>query len=336
VRLIDVARAARVSTMTVSNVINGHHHLMRSDTRLRVEREIARLSYRPQSTGRSLRQARGLVVGMLILDQSPLFLTDPFINQVVTGMSNQLSRSGYGFLLQGTTAKQLKESILLRDARTDAICLFLYGPTRRRRALLERLVGLGEPVLAFQETLDLRGADFCRVLQDDRAGGRYLGAHLLAQGARRLVMIVPETHWPAVRRRELGVRAALKAALTGASLRVVRCGDARFAHTQTALAAELTRHGMPDAVLAANDQMGIAALRLMQDLDVAVPRDVLVTGFNGFELWQFTDPVLTTVFSPAYRMGELGAELLLDRLAHGRFVKRHVQLPVELRVGGST
>lgn len=334
--LQDVARAARVSLMTVSNVINGRHHLMRAETLRRVEREIARLGYRPQSTGRSLRQARSQVVGMLILDQSPLYLADPFITQVVAGMSNRLSQSGYGFLLQGTRAEALEEAILLRDARTDGFCLFLHGPPRRRRALLERLVRLGEPVLAFQETIDVPGADFCRVLQDDHEGGRRLGEHLLSRGARRCVMVVPELRWPAVQRRILGVRAALREMAVGASLRVVRCGAARFAHTQAALAAEIACHGVPDAVLAANDHMGVAALRVLQALGLKVPGDVLVTGFNGFEFWQFTDPVLTTVFSPAYEMGERGAAALLERLERSHFAERRVQLPVKLRIGGST
>lgn len=336
VTLQDVARAARVSLMTVSNVINGRHQLMRVETLRRVEREIIRLGYRPQSTGRSLRQKRSQVVGMLILDQSPLYLADPFITQVVTAISNRLSQSGYGFLLQGTTAEALEKSLLLRDARTDAFCVFLHGESRRRREILERLVRMGEPVLAFQETIDIPGADYCRVLQNDHDGGRRLGEHLVARGARRCVMVVPELRWPAVHRRFLGVRAALNEEGVGANLRVVRCGGARFADTQAALTAEIARHGVPEAVLAANDQMGIAVLRLLQARGLKVPGDVLVTGFNGFEFWQFTDPVLTTVFSPAYEMGERGAAALLNRLERGYFAERRVLLPVELRNGGST
>jgi LacI family transcriptional regulator len=334
--LQDVARAARVSLMTVSNVVNGHHNLMRAETLHRVEREIARLGYRPQSNGRSLRQARSQVVGMLILDQSPQYLADPFITHVVAGMSNRLSQSGYGFLLQGTTAEALEEATMLRDARTDAFCLFLHGEPRRRRAILERLVRLGEPMLAFQETIDVPGVDFCRVLQDDHEGGRRLGEHLLARGARRCVMVVPELRWPAVHRRIVGVRAALRETEVGASLRVVRCGGAHFVHTQAALAAEIKRHGVPDAVLAANDHMAVAALRVLLAHGLEVPGDVLVTGFNGFEFWQFTDPVLTTVFSPAYEMGERGATALLERLERGDFAERRVLLPVELSIGGST
>jgi len=58
---------------------------------------------------------------------------------------------------------------------------------------------------------------------------------------------------------------------------------------------------MPDAILAGNDPKGIAAMKPIEARKLVIPRDVLITGFNAFEFWQLTNPVLATVRSAATR-----------------------------------
>jgi LacI family transcriptional regulator len=82
--------------------------------------------------------------------------------------------------------------------------------------------------------------------------------------------------------------------------------------------------------------MGIAAMKLMTAHGCRVPDNVVITGFNAFEFWEFTDPVLTTIRSPAYEMGARGGEEILARLEHGEFSEREIIYPVELQRGGST
>ena len=77
-------------------------------------------------------------------------------------------------------------------------------------------------------------------------------------------------------------------------------------------------------------------MKLMAAHGRRVPNDVVITGFNAFEFWQFTDPVLTTIHSPAYEMGARGGEEILARLDSGSFDRREIVFPVELQRGGST
>jgi DNA-binding LacI/PurR family transcriptional regulator len=59
-----------------------------------------------------------------------------------------------------------------------------------------------------------------------------------------------------------------------------------------------------------------------------VPGDVRITGFNGFDFWRYASPELTTVFSPAFQLGEASARALLKRLETGSFPWRRRALPV--------
>jgi LacI family transcriptional regulator len=331
----DVALAAGVSAMTVSNLINERAGTMRAETRQRIEAEIKRLGYRPHGMARGLRLAKQLSIGMIIFDEQPHYLADPFTTHVVAGLSNQLNSQGYGLLLQGLAEQGFRTSPLIRGIRTDAICIMMSGSDAIRRGIVDALLALGQPLLVFQDTMRFHRADLCTIRQADREGGRLVGEEVLKLGARRLTMLAPDVHWPAIAERVKGVRQAIDKTAT-AELRIVRCGDGELRDTQSALDREIAAHGLPDAIVAGNDQMGIAAMKLVVGRNLKVPGDIAITGFNAFEFAQYTSPILTTVRSPAYEMGARGGVEILKRLNDGRFDRAEIVYPVELQRGGST
>jgi len=336
VTLHDVAAAANVSLMTVSNVVNQRFQYMREDTRRRVQREIERLGYRPHSTARSLRSQRRLSVGLLIVNDSPLFLSDGFSTRVMAGLSKHLADRGYGLLVQGTSREEFDRSIFMRDARTDGMCALLSGSRAERTAQIERLMRFSEPLVLVGESLEETPDDVCVVRQDDYAGGRAIGEHLLEQGARHFVFLGTRVEHAPLKERERGLRAALRRVKAHTSVRTVRCQDPDFGDAQAMLAAHLEAQGLPDAVVGANDRLASAALKLLRARGVNVPERVRITGFDGFEVWQHAEPSLTTVRSPAYEIGARAGEELLRRLREGRFAAPSVVFPVTLQIGGTT
>jgi DNA-binding LacI/PurR family transcriptional regulator len=273
---------------------------------------------------------------MILVNESPTFLADPFITQVVAGLSNYLNQNGYGLVLEGLTRQEFRNSPLIRDLRTDAFCVMLSGRDSERRGILDTLAGLNQPIVLFQERPSNAVADVCAIRQDDRNGGRMLAEHLLELGARRILFLAPALTWPAISERVKGIRQALAASSSGAIMQVIPCGDGSFSAAEAPLAAHVEANGFPDAIMGGNDQLGIAGLKLATSRGLRVAEDVLVTGFNAFEFWRYTDPVLTTVYSPAYEIGAKGGATILERLQSGAFSSRDVVLPVELRIAGST
>jgi LacI family transcriptional regulator len=334
--LREVAAAVGVSAMTVSNFVNGRFDSMSEETRARLEDAVARLNYRPHSSGRGLRTAARLSIGMIILDESPTFLADPFITQVVAGLSNALNQHAYGLVLQGLTSREFSNSRLIRDLRTDGICVMLSGAAPERNAILDILLGLHEPIVLFQEPAPSGATDLCAIRQDDRCGGQLLTRHVLDCGARRLLFMRPSLTWPAILERLKGVRDTLKADRGEGTVEVLHCGDGGLQEAEAILGAYVRKHGFPDALMGGNDQLGIAALKLVLSRGRRAPEDVLVTGFNAFEFWRYTEPLLTTVPSPAYELGARGGAEIVERLRTGVFAAREIVFPLSLRVGGST
>jgi len=332
----DVARAAAVSPMTVSNVLNGRLQFVSAETKKRVEREIERLNYRRQAAARNLRVAEQRSIGMIIVDESPSFLADIFTCQVIAGLANVLNRADYTLTLQGMPSSALAGSMIMRNFEVGGFCAMISGPAAERRQVVEQLRSLDQPVVVFQEAEGAGQGDFCAVRQDDLGGGRLIGDHLLARRVTDIAYILPRQGWPAIDNRILGLRQSLEAAGSGATLRLVEAASESFADVQAAMAADLAANPVPGAVVGANDQIAMAAMGLLLDRGYDVPKQVRVVGFNGFETFRHARPQLTTVISPAYAMGERGAEAMLTRLRTGSFAARDLVLPVYFEGGETT
>ena len=208
-----------------------------------------------------------------------------------------------------------------------------FDASAAMKAMVERA---RQPVVLFQQANEYREQDICVLRQDDFEGGRALCEHVLERGARRLVVVVPQLDWPAMRGRLAGIRYHVETKGREAKLTVVTSTDETPLATQTALDTFLREGGTCDAVLAGNDQMAIATYRLLQRRGISVPGDVLLTGFNGFDFLDYFAARLTTVRSPAHELGELGAHHMVRRIETGRFESSSVVLPVTLVNGGTT
>lgn len=337
VTLEDVAKAAKVSMMTVSNVINGKHRgLVGAQTLRRVRREIKRLNYRPHEAARSLRLAHSSVVGLLIIHESHLFMSAPFIATLITGVMNALAESGYNLVVQGVHPKDIEKTTLLRQNMVDGLIAHLSGPDSDRGRCQRILKKANVPLILVQDQPLIRFPDCCLITQDDFRGGRLLAHEVLATGARRLLFIKPLIDWPAFIERERGVRAALAESGVGASLAVIVSEDEGMPATQRAVREYIARDGVPDAILGSNDHIAIAAMKLVQSMGVRVPRDVVVTGYNDFEYRKYADPQITTIHSPVYEMGVTAGQEMVRRLKEGSFRIPEIMLPIALVPGETT
>lgn len=331
--LMEIAKAANVSATTVSNVVNGRLHLMSEETRQRVEEEIQARNYRPNEGARNLRLSQRRTVGLIVIHESPTFLADPMITNIVAGLSNYLGANGFGLLLTGLRNAAVDSANMLRRDQTDALCVIPSGSVAERRVLFNLLEHTGQPILVFQDSAPETLADTLSIRQDDFGAGRLIGERLVSRGARRIAFLGPAQSWPAMSLRQAGVEDA--AARLGAELEVVISASESLADTQIAIGRYRDRSGLPDAFVGGNDQMAIAALTWALDRSLSVPRDVRVAGFNGFDFADYVRPALTTVKSQAYEMGRRGAVELLQRLATGKFAQPDLLFPVELQAGSS-
>ena len=329
--LQHVAAAVGVTSQTVSNVLNGRNGEVGAETRERIKVAAKRLGYRPNVAARQLRSRKTNAIGLLVLDDVPEFLNDPFTTQLAAGLANFASEHDYSLVLQGVRSDNMLEAPIVAQLQTDGVCSIMSGSARERRALIERVVALDVPLVLIQEPYD--HPSVCSVRQDDRYGARLIAERLIMRGSKRLMFLAPSEEWPAIIERHRGTRDVCDE--HGATLQVVTCGDESLAPTQRALAVAIDASGLPDAIVGGNDRMALAALKLLASRGIEVPCDVCVTGFNGFDMSTYAVPSLVTVRSAAYDMGYRAGRELLTALKTGDFATRNVVLPVTLVDGQS-
>jgi LacI family transcriptional regulator len=323
--VVDVARAAKVSVGTVSNVVSGARNV-RPETRERVERAIAELGFRPNTIARALIRRRTQTVGMVIPD-----VTNPFFSDLIWEVERALTDADYAVVFGNSANDPVRERRYLEaflSRRVDALVVVVTAG-----ADLDFVRGLAAEVpTVFVDRLV--PPDVESVVGDNAAGMTLVVDHFVALGHRRLALVNGDEGLETARARQAGLEAAL--ARHGLELAARSTGEFTLESGEEQAEALFGRGERPTAVVAANDLLAMGVLAAASSRGLNVPGDISVSGYDDIAYAAFTSPPLTTVRQPARSMGEEAVRLLLARLEGEGNRPRRVVVEPELRVRTST
>jgi LacI family transcriptional regulator len=114
------------------------------------------------------------------------------------------------------------------------------------------------------------------------------------------------------------------------------CGGSGFQDAYDAVSAAEDLLADDTAFVASNDRLALGAIRIASDRGFSIPAQICAIGFHDLELRSAVKPVLTSVRSDPYRLGEIAGRALLEHAAVGSFPKKLIKLPVEAAVGETT
>ncbi|GAA2888467.1 LacI family DNA-binding transcriptional regulator [Streptosporangium fragile] len=326
--MVDVAREAGVSHITVSRVLNNHPSV-RPETRARVEAAIEKLGYRRNSVARALKSRRSSTIG-LVLAGTELYE----LPRILRGVQTTAQRAGYWVNLaswQGGTTMDLAETLQrLTDQAVEAIAVIADRPMVVD-ALADIVTGVPMTVIM---SGNVPNPDLGFVELDQEFGARLAVRHLLELGHRHIAHLTGSLRTFDARARVEGWRAALRdeAGARGELLEGDFTGNSgyRLAHYL------VTREGheRPTAIFAGNDQMAMGVLAAFAELGVRVPDDVSLVGFDDIAGAAYLVPALTTVRQDFVALGERSIEQVL-RMMRGEPASCE-RIPPELVVRRST
>jgi LacI family transcriptional regulator len=319
----QIAREARVAQSTVSRVLNGGS--VSPETRQRVLAVLEKYDFQPSQAARSLVGSRTGVVGVVIRD-----LTNPFYPVMVKAMEQVLYERGLRlFLVTDVVAPEEGVAMLRREGVEGTI----FTAAVASDPLPARLTGHGIPVVLCHRTIEGFPAD--QVEADNVAAGRLAAEHLLELGHRRLAMLTGVPGASTAVRRGQGFRARVRE--FDVRLPVVEVeGGFDYDQSYAAIRALLAGPERPTALFCQNDVMAHAALNAAMAAGVDVPTGLSVVGCDDVPASGWERIGLTTVRQPLVRIAQVGAELLLDRLAATDSPLRHEVLPVGFVTRGTT
>lgn len=306
VKLADVCAAARVSSATVSRVLNNQPGVG-DELRQKVLATMRDLNYVPRAAARNLSRAKSDTIGIVFQDLTPGFLLTVF-----RGIMTRASSAGYHVLTALSTEAGDEMDLplrLLAERRVDG--LIWYDPRATVRAV-NNLVRETVPFVLLQRKL--ASADVSSVYIECEDSAAEMMHHLVGLGYRRIMLVTgAETDEDSARKLAAARRVADKHGVKLPADRIL-VGHHVGTHAVRALAAYVeSGKRMPDAIFAFNDDMALGIMNWLRQRGVRVPEDVAVVGFDGVAEGEWVG--LTTVQTPMYDMGVLAMQMLVDRLS---------------------
>lgn len=302
--MVDVARLAGVSHMTVSRVLNDHPNV-RPQTRQRVLDAIRQLDFTPNKAARTLATRRSNTLGIVTVDTA---LFGPA--SMVCGFEQAARAAGYFVAIasiRSITPKSVGSALnRLREQAVEGIVAIV--PQDSGTAAL-RTMAADIPVVTI-------GAgsrpDVPAVGVDNVAGARMATEHLLQLGHATVHHVAGPQSWPEARERMAGWRKALETANAQVPEVMVGTWGARSGYD---LGRRLARDASVTAVFCANDHMAMGVLRAFAEARRRVPEDASVVGFDDIPEAPFMIPPLTTVRQDFGALGRQSVDLLRDLAA---------------------
>jgi LacI family transcriptional regulator len=302
----EVAKHAGVGSITVSRVIN-HSGYVSPETRERVEKAVADLGYVPNTLARSLRSRRTNTVGLMVTD-----ITNPFFTTLARGVEDAANEAGYTVIFCNTDESAAKEDKYLNVLLQKQVDGLLLVPTQSRVNTILQIQKHGTPVVVLDRRIPAVDVDTVRC--DSVDGAYQLTRYLVSLGHRQIAVMSGAEGVSTADDRVAGYRKALEEAGIPVDENDIFRGDftpdSGYSMTQQAINLALR----PTALIAANNFITIGAMKALQEVELEVPEDIALVGFDDLPPSMVTFPFFTVASQPAYQMGAQAMQLLVQRL----------------------
>src|SRR3954466_8039345 len=324
--LEQVARRAKVSTATVSRVLN-NASVVKNSTRARVMRAIEELKYHPNLHARNLAGGKSNTIGVIVSN-----MENPFFFDIYKTVESEAHANGFEVVVANTDyrSEQLVSSIRLMIGRRVAGLAAVVSemdPT-----LIEELNQSEVPVVFYDVGAPRQNITNIRV--NYRRGIDKIIDYLYSLGHRKLGFVGHHATLGPINER---AKAVMDAAARYSDVAVRTTADAdTLDGGRLATRALLGSGEQPTAIVCVNDIMAVGALRELRERGIRVPQDVSVTGFDNVKLSEFCYPALTTVHIPRDRIGHIICDRLVPNAARAEATDREVVIDPEFVLRDST
>lgn len=302
----DVARAAGVSTVTVSRVANAPA-LVRPATRARVEAAMRHLGYAPNAAAQSMRTRVSRTVGFMVPD-----LTNYPNAAVAKAAEAVLADAGYYLLLTDSDHEPAREERflrLLRSRQVDGIILYLSDEDDPRVHATIR--ALDVPVVVLDRTLPFA---LDTVFSEHAAAIEALVRALVLGGRRRLHLLLPDLRIRPVRARAAAFQQAVRRADLPPDAQKVSYGDPARVDV-AAIERIVDAPARPDALLIDGNRLLAAAFEVLRERGIEIPRELALIAIDAVEPLAAALPEIVGIARDFGEIGRSAATLLIDRLS---------------------
>lgn len=324
--LRDIAAHFGLSESTVSRILNNTGRVSPS-TRERVLAYAAEVDYHPNQLAKSLKRQQSNTVGVMLPD-----IANEYYALLYREMEERLRRHGLMSILFNTNEDQDREhefvSYLL-SAQVDGMIVATSGSSVYETLsddMLGKIVFVDNRPAVGERAVTFVGAD-------NVASSIALTEHLIGRGYRRIATLVGSLAESSAQERLSGVRQCLAAHAIDLPEEWVVRTNFLYADGVEQSQALLSSSERPNAVIAQNNVLAYATIRVARSMGLTVPADLAVVCFDHVDVYGFMRPVITTTRQPIDQVAEHAASELVNRVRGGETGAREVILAADFQPG---
>jgi len=306
--IYDIAKKAGVSSATVSRVMNNGS--VKPATKERVLRIIKKTNYVPDSRGIYLKTLKTKKVGVVVPD-----ITNPGYPVMVKTVHDSLKERGYHLILGNTYGKISEEKDILEMMQRERVAGIMVGTCEGEDdsalyPLFKSLVDSGIKIVFMGKRRDGLPVDVFTV--DNIKGTYKITRYLINTGRKKIGFIAGSRDLRATEERLEGYRKALTERDFPVMAGNIICEGSFTMEYGEKWGKVLFQKGV-DAIVCGNDLLAIGVLNAAEKMNVRVPADVAVTGFDDIFLASLVKPAITTVRQPVEE-AKKPCEILIERI----------------------
>jgi len=309
----DVAKQAGVSIKTVSRVINNETSV-RQLTRDKVQQAVDELNYQPNLSARNLAGAKSFSVAYIYDNPNAYYIID-----MQEGILSACKQQGFELLIHPCDAKNksITEEVVNMVKHARIAGLILTPPLSEMPEFVKTLVDLDVKVVRIMSG-DVAPDDLSPcVMVNDRDAAQTITQHLIDLGHKDIAFIAGDAEHMSTIERYKGYRRALKASDIDFDKTLVIEGDYSFdsgvSGAKQLMSCENNKT-RPTAIFSCNDEIAAGALFAARLMNISIPEQLSIVGFENSPFSRQTWPKLTTADQPNNQIAEDAANLLISQV----------------------
>ena len=309
ITLKDIARELEVSISTVSKALKNSEEISR-DTKEKVQAFAKLYNYKPNNIAISLKNKRTKNIGVVV----PA-IVHHFFTTVIRGIEKYANAKGYNVIVclsEESFDREVINMEMLANGSIDGFIMSLSSETQLKGDYnhLKEVTDQGIPLVLVDRVSDEVDCD--KVIIDDELGAYMATKKLIEQGRKKIALITTDDYLSVSKARTEGYKKALlESKMDIDESRILKLSTMEMDEQGIQ---DFFKNNDVDAVLCVNEIFTVYSMRLVQNKGLNIPKDISFIGFTDGLLSQYANPSLTVIAQHGERMGEISAQMLIDKV----------------------
>lgn len=317
ITLKEIGKLAGVSSATVSKVINGKDENISEPTRARVLEIVEREGYVLNGIAKSLKMRKTKTIGIIVPDVMNLFFSE-----LARSIEDEAEKKGYSVILCNSDNKKKKEEkyvAILQEKMVDGI---IFTASENSNYKFENLRNI--PIVLLDRDINKEtGKNIGKIIVNNIDGGYIATEHLIKNGCKDIAIITSDNKNKPSAERIQGYKNALKD--NGFKVDKEKVFLENYSiETGYKGVNQILRNTKVDGIFCGNDLIAIGAINALREMNISVPGDVKIVGFDDIQISKYIDPPLTTIKQPISKMGEEAVKMLISIIKKEEIKKNRI------------